>query len=186
MVSTSQRTCNLPARKKRISSLDRCDLFFKEIPSYLPARNKYMLCSAQRNARSVWVCSKVVLSEVEPYNRQFRRKQADTTTQLAQPIRWKFKLLYIRLIPFPYFIYKKIFIPHFNYWATYTCISQFMCKHVFVTQQISINVVWKNVVSRSAHSIPIMPCGKSLSLDISLFVYTCVQCNLWSKYPERV
>jgi hypothetical protein len=56
MVSTNQRIRNLPARKTRISTLDRRDLFFKEILSYLPARNKYMLSLAQRlEQRSIGV-----------------------------------------------------------------------------------------------------------------------------------
>jgi hypothetical protein len=49
IASTNQRMSNLPARKKRVSTLDRRDLFFKEILSYLPARYKYILSSAQRS-----------------------------------------------------------------------------------------------------------------------------------------
>jgi hypothetical protein len=47
--STNQRTSNTPARKKRVSTLDRHDLFFNEILSYLSARNKYIISSAERS-----------------------------------------------------------------------------------------------------------------------------------------
>jgi hypothetical protein len=52
--------------KNRVSTLDRRDLFFKEILSYLPARNKYILSSA--HARSVYVQKKEQFV-FEPSNR---------------------------------------------------------------------------------------------------------------------
>jgi hypothetical protein len=98
---------NPPARKKRVSTLDRRDLFFKAIVSYLLARNKYILSFAQRWNGVSMTRKKNKTESNRMIDACAPQKKRVPLLHSSQKLTTTFNFESGQLIPFWYLIYKK-------------------------------------------------------------------------------